>query len=74
MNADDDDVVVLVNGLLLATVITVDTFGVVFFMVVVVTGPDTIAVETGWIVQPIPDAPIQWKIKTLLKKFNTNSY
>lgn len=57
---DDTDVGVLITGALLAVVTTVDTFGVVVFVVVVViVAIDVVTVETGWIVQPIPDAPIQ---------------
>lgn len=60
INDDDNDVVVLItDALLLAVVTIVDTFGVVLFVVVAVTVPvDVVAIETGWIVQPIPEAPI----------------
>lgn len=60
MNDDDNDVVVLVTGaLLLAVVTTIDTFGVVILAVVAATVPvDVVGVETGWIVQPIPEAPM----------------
>lgn len=59
-NDDDvDDVVVLVTVALLLVVVTaIDTFGVMIFVVATVP-VDVVAVETGWIVQPILDAPIQ---------------
>lgn len=61
MNDEDNDAVVLVPGILILAVVTnVETFGVVIVVVVAVTvAVDVVAVETGWMVQPIPDAPIQ---------------